>query len=431
MEEKEKKEIAEEVKPEAADETKEVDETEAVEKAPKAAQTGPEDEADETDENADPEDAASEKKERGKGTVSVKTFAVFCVLLVVLLATCLALALGDMNGKIKRMAETEEVPTVFESVSWTELYEKYIDTIVVVTGTSLKYDSSGGYTKSVSQGSGVLFTSDGYIITNHHIIDGALDISVTTYGGTEYTADLIATDAKVDIAVLKIQCENCHYAELAASEVPPVGTPIAVIGNPLGYNFSITQGCIGGVDRDVVIEGNEMTLMQLSAPINSGNSGGGVFNSDGKVIGIVNAKLVSTSIEGIGFAISAKDATTAANDLMEYGYIRGRFTLGITMTTEFTSSTFKPGYPGCVMIIAVDENGNAAKGGLQVRDRILSVKYGDTVKEVTSMDVITNMLKECSMGDKIVFTVYRNGATEILEVTLEESLPSSDSSINA
>ena len=429
MEENEKKVNAEATESEASEAKAvteaaeaEAERSEKAEDKPTAAEA-----ENEADEVADP----SGKKEIGRGTVSVKAFIIFCILLVGLLVICLVIAFGDMNGKIKKISETEGTPTEFESVSWTELYNKYIDTIVVVTGTTLKYDSSGGYTKSVTRGSGVIFTSDGFIITNNHIIDEAMDITVTTYEGVVYTADLISADAKVDIAVLKIPCENCHYAEMASSEVPPVGTAIAVIGNPLGYNFSITQGCIGGVDRSVVIDGNEMTLMQLSAPINSGNSGGGVFNSDGKVIGIVNAKLVSTSVEGIGFAISAKDAMTAAHDLMEYGYIRGRFNLGITMTTEFTSSTFKLGYPGCVMIIAVAENSNAAKGGLEVRDRILSIKYGDTVKEITALSDVTNILKECSMGDKLIITVYRNGVTDILEVTLDESLPSSDSSINA
>lgn len=382
-----------------------------------------------------PDEAAAEKeqekKERTKGTVSVKTFAIFCVLLAGLLAACLLLAFGEVNGRIKKISEQDNTKTTFETVSWTDLYNEYIDTIVVVTGSSIKYDSTGGYTKSVSRGSGVIFSSDGYIITNNHIIENALDITVETYNGVTYTADLISTDQKIDIAVLKIQATGLHYAEFTSGEVPPVGTAVAVMGNPLGYKFSITQGCIGGVDRSVVVDGNEMTLMQLSAPINSGNSGGGVFNSDGKVVGIVNGKLVSTAIEGIGFAISAKDAMSAADDLMQYGYIRGRFTLGITMTTEFTSSTFKLGYPGCVMIIAVEENSNAAKGGLKERDRVLSIKHGDDVKEITATADITNILKECSMGDTLTITVYRNGETVVLDVVLDESLPSTNSSTNA
>ena len=377
------------------------------------------------------EDTAAEKPEKSRGTVSVRTFAIFCVLLAGLLTACLLLAFGDVNGRIRKISETSAQNSSFETVSWADLYGKYIDTIVVVKGTSLKYDSTGGYTKSTSSGSGVIFTSDGYIITNDHIIENALDITVMTYDGTTYTADLIASDAKMDIAVLKIKAEGLHCAEIASGEVPPVGTAVAVMGNPLGYNFSITQGCIGGVDRNVVIEGNEMTLMQLSAPINSGNSGGGVFNSEGKVVGIVNARIVSVSVEGMGFAISAKDAMASAHDLMEYGYIRGRFTLGITMSTEFTSSTFKLGYPGCVMIIALEENGNAAAGGLLVRDRILSVKHGDTVKEITASSDIINLLKECSMGDVLTFTVYRNGETVVVDVTLNESLPAANDSTNA
>ncbi|MBO4217700.1 MAG: trypsin-like peptidase domain-containing protein [Clostridia bacterium] len=381
---------------------------------------------------ASPDEAKEpEKTDKAKGTVSVKAFAIFCVLLAGLLVACLLLAFIEMNGRIRKISEQDSAKTSFETVSWTDFYNKYIDTVVVVTGTAIRYDSTGGYTKTATRGSGVVFSADGYIITNHHIIEDALDITVETYNGVTYTADLIGSDSKIDIAVLKIQAEGLHYAELASGEVPPVGTSVAIVGNPLGYKFSITQGCIGGVDRSVAIEGNEMTLMQLSAPINSGNSGGGVFNSDGKVVGIVNGKIVSTSVEGIGFAISAKDAMSAADDLMEYGYIRGRFTLGITMTTEFTSSTFKLGYPGCVMIIEVEEKGNAAKGGLKERDRLLSVKHGDDVKEITAMSDVSNLLKECSMGDVLTFTVYRNGETVVLDVVLDESLPAVNSSTNA
>ena len=188
-------------------------------------------------------------------------------------------------------------------------------------------------------GSGVVLSEDGYIVTNHHVIDGANTIKVRLSDGQTYTAALTGTDAKTDLAVLKINASGLITAKLADSSAVRVGDFVIAIGNPLGeLGGTVTEGIISAKDREITIDGEAMTLLQTSAAVNPGNSGGGLFNLDGELVGVVNAKSSGDDIEGLAFAIPADTVKEIVQELIQYGYVTGRPQLGISV-----SQITKPG----------------------------------------------------------------------------------------
>ena len=189
--------------------------------------------------------------------------------------------------------------------------------------------------ETVGSGSGVIVTSDGYIVTNNHVVEGADAIKVHLEDGTEYPATLIGTDSYTDLAVIKIDATGLPAATLGNSGDMLVCDTVYAIGNPLGVlASSVSEGIISGLDRVIEIEGQEMTLMQTTAAVNPGNSGGGLFNSKGELIGIVNAKSSGTDVEGLGFAIPIDSAKQIIMDLIDLGYVSGRPYLGISMQKD-------------------------------------------------------------------------------------------------
>ena len=189
-------------------------------------------------------------------------------------------------------------------LSIAEVVEQVADTVVEITTTNVVTDRFYGQYVTSGAGSGVIISENGYIITNHHVIDGARSITVRLTDGSEFAATLIGSNADKDIALLKISATGLRAAVLGSSEALVVGQEVVAIGNPLGsLGGTVTDGIISALDRTVVIDGHRMTLMQTNAAINPGNSGGGLFNRAGELIGIVNAKQADTGIEGLGFAI--------------------------------------------------------------------------------------------------------------------------------
>lgn len=171
---------------------------------------------------------------------------------------------------------------------------------------------------ATSAGSGVILSADGLIVTNCHVIEGATDITVRLRNGTEYAASLVGSDAEHDIAVLRVQAENLTYATFGDSSALKVGQTVVVIGNPLGtLGGTVTDGIISALDRDITIDGTTMRLLQTNASINSGNSGGGMFDLDGRLIGVVNAKSTGDDVEGLGFAIPANTALSVVKQLTQ------------------------------------------------------------------------------------------------------------------
>jgi serine protease Do len=271
-------------------------------------------------------------------------------------------------------------------------------------------------------GSGVIVSSDGYIVTNNHVIDGANKITVRLKNEKTYTATLVGTDSKTDVALLKIEATSLTPAILGDSEGLQVGDTAIAIGNPLGQlEGTVTQGIISALDRELTIDGKTMSLLQTDAAINPGNSGGGLFNDRGQLIGIVVAKSSGSDVEGLGFAIPINDAKAVANELMEYGYVKGRIDTGMTfldLTTTQKALMYGVRQLG-VYVQAVASGSNAEAAGFKAGDLISAV--GDT--KITGSTVLAQTLEKYSVGDTVTFTVIRNGSSGQLSLQLAEYKP--------
>jgi serine protease Do len=279
---------------------------------------------------------------------------------------------------------------------------------------------------ATSTGTGIIMSKDGYILTNAHVVEDATEVTVILNDEQEYTATIIGSDSSADIAVLKIQASDLTPAEFGDSDDLVVGDYAYAIGNPLGFELSntFTPGVISGLDRTITINDNTMNLIQTSAAINSGNSGGPLVNSKGQVVGIVSSKMSSSyssseaSIEGLGFAIPITQAKTIIDDLITYGYVTGRPQLGIT--AEDITETMSRYYsvPVGVYIRFMDSDGAAAEAGLQVGDIITGIN-GETI---TTASELSSKIKEYNAGDTIEVTYYRNNQELTAQVTLHEQV---------
>ena len=297
------------------------------------------------------------------------------------------------------------------------------DSVVEIT-TETRTTNQFMFGNYVTQGagSGVIITTDGYIVTNNHVVSGAGTITVIA-NGTEYPAALIGTDATTDLAVLKIEATGLAPAVFGSSESVRVGDSVIAIGNPLGsLGGSVTDGIISALEREIDVQGQRMTLLQTNADVNPGNSGGGLFNMDGELIGIVNAKSSAgtgeTAIEGIGFAIPVDTVKEVAAAIMEGGYVRGRVVMGIQVievTTQQAATQYGVSRLG-VYIVAVDEGLGAEAAGILAGDYIVSVE-GQLVE--TSSD-ITSLLNDYNVGDTIEVQIIREGSLLTFEVELSE-----------
>lgn len=291
------------------------------------------------------------------------------------------------------------------------------------------YGFFGGTYTSQAAGSGVIISDDGYIITNNHVVEDATKVSVTLSDGTSYDAQIVGADSKSDIAVIKIEATGLTAAVIGDSDSIQVGDTAIVIGNPLGtLGGTVTDGIISAVNREMVIDNQSMTLIQTNAAINNGNSGGGLFNDRGELVGIVNAKdsgVTSSGsvIEGLGFAIPINTAISVAEDLIENGYVTNRPVLGVSLQNlnqdygEYTAGLY---------IVEIYEGGGAEAAGLQAYDKIVAADG----TEVNSYTELSKILNEKSVGDTITLTIVRNQETMDVEVTLTGTLASMQESAN-
>ena len=295
--------------------------------------------------------------------------------------------------------------------------------------TQQSYGMFGGTYTTNAAGSGVIISKDGYIVTNNHVIDGAQKITVKTSDGTEYDAKLVGTDAKSDIAVLKVDANDLTPATLGDSSKISVGDTAIAIGNPLGtLGGTVTDGIISATSRELVVNNESMKLIQTNATINSGNSGGGLFDGNGNLIGIVQSKDSGTSssgatIEGIGFAIPVNDAMEVAEQLIKNGKVTDRATLGVylqTLTTQQGNYT-----PGVYVTNVIDGSG-AQAAGLKAYDKIV----GADGKEVSSYPDLSAILKTKKPGDTIDLTIDRDGNQIQVTVTLTGTLETTQAQNN-
>ena len=311
--------------------------------------------------------------------------------------------------------EMVDVPTG-ELMTPAEVYAANVNSTVGIT-TSVTTNFWGYQSTSAASGSGFIISDDGYILTNFHVIEDSSSISVSMCNGESYKADLIGYDESNDIAVLKIEAEGLAPVILGNSDNLNVGDSVVAIGNPLGeLTFTLTSGAISAKDREVTFSNNTtMNLLQTDCAINSGNSGCALFNLYGEVIGVTNAKYGSSSnssasIDNIGFAIPINSIMNIVESIIEKGYISKPY-IGISVL-DVSTETQAYGIPAGAAVQSVTENGPAAKAGLQRGDVITAVDG----KAMTSTELVS-FVGQASVGQQIVFSIYRQGDT--LEITVD------------
>ena len=301
--------------------------------------------------------------------------------------------------------------------------------VVVITTEQVVYSQWSWYGQNQVEsgaGSGVIISSDGYILTCAHVVDGASSITVTI-GDKDYTATLVGEDTTSDIAVIKIDADGLTPATVGNSDSLKVGQSVMAVGNPLGeLGGTVTGGMISALNRSVTIQGsssvNTMSLIQMDASVSPGNSGGGLFNMNGELIGIVNAKSSSSDAEGLGFAIPINDAIKVAQELLENGYVTGRPYLGITyLAVEDAQTAAQLGVNAYgVYVVEVVKGGPAEKAGLQAGDRIVSVDG----TEIASKDDLGTLMQKHAAGDTLSITIAREGQMQTVNVMLGEKTAS-------
>ncbi len=301
-----------------------------------------------------------------------------------------------------------------------QVYAQNVDSVVAISAT-VQTASIYGVGQGTSTGSGFILSAEGYIVTNCHVVEGSSAVSVILRNGEEYTAEILGTDSSNDIAVLKINAENLPAVTLGSSSDLVIGDMVVAIGNPLGTLTSTqTVGYVSGKDRDVTTDNTIINMIQTDAAINSGNSGGPLFNMKGEVVGITTAKYSGTtgsgaSIEGIGFAIPIDDVLGIISDLSEKGYVTGAY-LGVTVTDTNAEYAAMFGLPVGAYIQGLEEGGAAQRAGLQVKDIIIQVE----TYEVEGITTLTRALRQFKAGDVVTVTLIRSGQRMELEVTLDE-----------
>ena len=301
--------------------------------------------------------------------------------------------------------------------------------VVVITTEQVVYSQWSWYGQNQVEsgaGSGVIISSDGYILTCAHVVDGASNITVTI-NDKDYTATLVGEDTTSDIAVIKIDADGLTPATVGNSDSLKVGQSVMAVGNPLGeLGGTVTGGMISALNRSVTIQGsssvNTMSLIQMDASVSPGNSGGGLFNMNGELVGIVNAKSSSSDAEGLGFAIPINDAIKVAQELLENGYVTGRPYLGITyLAVEDAQTAAQLGVNAYgVYVVEVVKGGPAEKAGLQAGDRIVSVDG----TEIASKDDLGTLMQKHAAGDTLSITIAREGQMQTVNVTLGEKTAS-------
>ena len=310
-------------------------------------------------------------------------------------------------------------------LSTAQVAELVSPSVVVITTEQVVYSQWSWYGQSQVEsgaGSGVIISSDGYILTCDHVVAGASNITVTI-GDDDYTATVVGEDSTSDVAVLKIDANGLTPAVVGDSDTLTVGDTVLAVGNPLGeLGGTVTSGIVSALTRSVSIQSsgsvNTMSLLQMDASVSPGNSGGGLFNMNGELIGIVNAKSSSSDAEGLGFAIPINDAIKVAQDLLENGYVTGRPYMGITylaVTDAQTAAQLGVNAYG-IYVVDVVSGGPADKAGLKAGDRIVSIDN----TEVAQKTDLGTLMQEHSAGDTLSITVARDGQMQTVSLTLGE-----------
>lgn len=316
--------------------------------------------------------------------------------------------MDSSNGVLNRFFDGSN------ELSIPEIYNLVSDSVVEITTETMQLGGFMGQYISSGAGSGVIYSEAGYIITNNHVINNASKITVTLKNGSKYEAKVIGKDPKTDLAVIKIDETGLQPAFFGDSNEIIVGELAVAIGNPLGeLGGTITEGIISALDREIIIDNETMVLLQTTAAINPGNSGGGLFNGEGELVGIVNAKTSGSNIEGLGFAIPSNIVRDVTQQLMDYGYVKGRPGLGVSIFEVADARTaILYRLPGIGLYITNVSEGNS----LNIGDRIISFNG----KEITRLAELKKEIDSHQVGDNVKIKVEREGSIKDLEIKLIE-----------
>lgn len=307
-----------------------------------------------------------------------------------------------------------------EALTPRQVYAQNVEAVVAVNSEGVQTNFYGQVSRTASTGSGFIISADGFVVTNYHVIEGGTDISVITYDEQEHKATVVGYDKTNDVAVLKMDGEDFSYVTLGSSDELRVGDQVMAIGNPLGeLTSTLTVGYVSAKDRMVSTDGTAINMLQTDAAINSGNSGGPLFNAKGEVVGINTAKYSGTSssgatIEGIGFAIPMDDVIGIIEDLQNKGYVSSTY-LGV-MVREVDASAQSYGLPAGAYVEEVTPGYCAEAAGVQAKDIIIAI--GE--HEVDSMSALSRALRRFEAGAKTTITVYRAGQEVTMDITLDE-----------
>lgn len=313
------------------------------------------------------------------------------------------------------------------SMSVADVAEKTADSVVEITTETVTTNGWMGQMVESGAGSGVIISEDGYIVTNNHVIEDASKITVRLRNGQEYAATLVGTDAKTDVAVIKIEATGLQAAVMGDSDSLRVGETAVVIGNPLGeLGGTVTEGIISALDREIQLGDEYMTLLQTDAAINPGNSGGGLFNDRGELVGIVVAKTSAEGIEGLGFAIPINIAKDVIGQLETNGYVSGRADLGMDLVDVSSIQTaWQYGVSSTGVYVQKLTNTISQQAGFQPGDRIVAING----TEVSSVAEVNKILDSCQIGDQVEVTVIRGRQQGTLTMTLPEYQPGSSAQV--
>jgi len=301
-----------------------------------------------------------------------------------------------------------------------QVYAQNVDAVVAISNQATT-NIYGQITETASSGSGFIISENGYVVTNYHVAEGATKLTVILQNGTEHSARLVGYDSANDVAVLKVEATGLPCVKLGSSDDLIVGDQVVAIGNPLGeLTNSLTVGYVSATDRNISTGGALINMIQTDAAINSGNSGGPLFNMKGEVVGITTAKYSGTSgsgatIEGISFAIPIDDVIKKVTDLKDYGYLTGPY-LGITVSDTEEDYADYFGIPSGAYVRSVEPGYCAARAGLQAKDVI--VELGG--HRITCLNDLSRALEHFKAGDTVKIVVYRGGGKLTLEATLDE-----------
>ena len=381
------------------------------------------------------QDGANGKKKKGRFPGKLVALALVCALVGGFVgAGVSAAAKVNHTGIQVSDREVAQVQTLkvdgSKQMTMSEVYASNVNSVVSINVSATSTNYFGQTVQTAASGTGFLITEDGYILTNHHVVNGASSVSVTLYNGESYDATVIGSDEDYDIAVLKIDVTGATPVVLGDSSKLAIGESVAAVGNPLGeLTFSMTEGIVSCVNRAINVDGTPFNMIQVDCSINPGNSGGPLFNSYGEVIGIVSAKYSSysnTTVEGIGFAIPINDVVSLVKDIMTNGYVTNKAYMGITpqtMTAQMAQQ-YRYDVTEGVFVCSVDPDSAAAKAGLKLGDVI--TKMDD--KDIASYEDLVAAKKSYSAGDTVTLTVYREGKTIEVELTFDAAPETTETS---